>query len=103
MKAIIIIFLCAVVCVAISPVTALAENKNPVEYTGNVVTGTVKTVGEAAKGTGEVALSPIQALGNTMTGKGSPDKIVTEPVEKTGETVKDAAVNTGKTITGQKE
>ena len=60
------------------------------------VTGTVKTVGKAAKGTVDTAVSPIKALG-----EGRPDKAITDPVEKGAQTVGDAAVDTGKTVTMQ--
>ena len=78
-----------------------AANKTA-DYSGKVVTGTVNTVGEAVKGTGEVAVSPVAAIGNWFKGKDKAGKIVTDPVNKTGKTVKDAAVNTGKTAQGKK-
>jgi len=61
------------------------------------VTGAVKTVGKAAKGTVDTAVSPIKALG-----EGQPEKVVTDPIEKGGKTVGEAAVDTGKTATMQK-
>ena len=85
---------------------AAAASDNPARdvanYTGNVVTGSVETVGEAAKGTTETAASPIVAFWEWLTGKGEGRNIVTDPVNKGGETVYDASVNTGKTLTGQK-
>ena len=72
------------------------------KYTGNVVTGSVNTVGEAAKGTTETAVSPFKALWNWMTGKEKGDKVVIDPVNQGGKTVYDAAVNTGKTLEGKK-
>ena len=72
------------------------------EESGDIVTGTVKTVGKAVAGTAETVASPVVATGRAMTGEGSPDKVVTDPVKKGGETVYDATVDTGKTLTGQK-
>ena len=90
-----------------SAVVASAQSKDPVKegakYPGNVVTGSVNTVGEAAKGTTETAVSPIVAFWRSITGQGKPDKIVTDPIEKGGKTVYNAAVNTGETVTGQKK
>lgn len=68
----------------------------------NVVKGSVNTVGHAAEGTVKTVAAPVEALGDSMKGEDTPDKIVTSPVEKGGETVYDATVNTGKTVTGQK-
>jgi hypothetical protein len=76
--------------------------KDTARYGGGVVTGSVNTVGEAAYGTTKAAVSPFQSMWNWMTGKGKAEKIVTDPVEKSGRTVYDATVNTGKTVTGQK-
>ena len=61
------------------------------------ITGTVKTVGRAAQGTVETAVSPITALG-----RGEPEKMVTDPVEKGGGTIYKATENTGKALTSQK-
>ena len=58
--------------------------------------------GHAAEGTVKTVAAPVEALGDSMKGEDTPDKIVTSPVEKGGETVYDATVNTGKTVTGQK-
>ena len=62
-----------------------------------------KQVGEAAKDTTETAVSPLVAFWRFLTGKGKPRKIVTDPIEKSGETVYDTAVNTGKTVVGEKK
>lgn len=78
-----------VVMVLASASAFAAEMEDP-------VTGTVKTVGRAAQGTVETAVSPIQALG-----KGEPANVVADPVQKGGETVVKAAENTGKTVTCQ--
>ena len=91
----------AMVIVFVAPVVSAAD-KNPAEYPGNVVTGTVNTVGEAVKGTTETAVSPIVAFWRSLIGKGTPDKIVTDPINTGGTTVKNAAVNTGKTVVGDK-
>ncbi|MDP8298667.1 MAG: hypothetical protein P9L88_02005 [Candidatus Tantalella remota] len=91
----------ALVIAFVAP-AALAADKSPAEYTGNVVTSSVNTVGEAVKGTTETAVSPIVAFWRSLIGKGNPDKIVTDPVNTGGKTIKDATVNTGKTVAGQK-
>lgn len=105
-KVITILFVAAFVVAAVLPMAASAQDKDPVKdtarYTGNVVTGSVETVAEAAKGTTETAVSPIVAFWRSITGQGKPSKIVTDPVEKGGKTVYDATVNTGKTAVGQK-
>lgn len=80
-----------------------AAAKKTAKYSKNVVTGSVNTVGEAAYGTTKAAVSPFQALWNWMTGKGEGKKVITDPVNKTGTTVRDAAVNTGQTIAGKKK
>ena len=87
------LFLFAVV----APVIALAAE----DAAHKAVGGTMKTVGEAAKGTTETAVSPLVAFWRSIRGKGSPDKVVTEPIKKGGETVYEASKGTGKTITGQ--
>ena len=79
-----------------------AEKSDPVRYTGNVVTGSVKTVGEAAEGTTKAAISPFEALWNFLTGKGKAEKIVTDPVNKSGRTIYKAGQNTDKTVRGKK-
>lgn len=88
MKVIAIILACLMVLS--SQAVFAAQNEDP-------VTGTVKTVGRAAQGTVETAVSPITALG-----KGEPDKMITDPVEKGGKTVCNATENTGKALTSQK-
>jgi len=79
--------------------TAFAVVKDSSDPVGKVGGDAIKTVGEAAKGSSETAVSPVVAFWRWMTGKGKPEKVVTEPVEKTGKTVYDAGVNTGKTVT----
>jgi len=78
------------------------DAKSAAKYTGGVVTGSVNTVGEAAYGTTETAVSPIKAFWRNLIGKGKPQEIVTDPVNTGGKTVYDATVNTGKTVTGEK-
>ncbi len=94
------------VFVAASPMV-LAATKDPVketaQYTGNVVTGSVNTVGEATKETTETAVSPLVAFWRAITGQGKAQNVVTDPLEKGGKTVYDATVNTGQTVTGQKK
>lgn len=75
--------------------------KDVAQYTGNVAVGSVKTVGTAAKETTETGVSPLVALWRSLTGKGKPEKVVTDPIEKGGKTVVNATVNTGKTVVGQ--
>ncbi|MDP8299304.1 MAG: hypothetical protein P9L88_05330 [Candidatus Tantalella remota] len=76
---------------ALSTVTCFAvEREDP-------ITGSVKTVGRAAKGTVETAVSPVVAIG-----RGEPEKVITDPLNKGGKTVYDATVDTGKTVTMQK-
>ncbi len=77
--------------------------KATAQYTGNVVTGSVNTVGEAVYGSTKTAVSPIKAFWRSLIGKGKPENIVTDPVNEGVKTVKDATVNTGKTVTGQKK
>ena len=105
-KCISILAIMVFVFVALSPAFAEETSTNPpkdvAQYSGNVVTGSVKTVGEAAKGTTETAVSPLVAFWRWMTGKGKGEKVVTDPVEKSGKTVYDATVNTGKTVVGEK-
>ncbi|MGD2279023.1 MAG: hypothetical protein PVH45_02865 [Candidatus Omnitrophota bacterium] len=90
----------AVVCVLAT--SGFAGDNDPVQYSGNVVTGSVKTVGEAAEGTTKTAVSPIQAFWNFLTGKGSGEKVVTDPVNESGRTINRAAENTGKTLRGKR-
>lgn len=78
---------------------AFAERKTVEDYG----TPAAKTVGEAAKGTAETAVSPVVAFWRWMTGKDKGEKVVTDPVNKTGETIYNAAVNAGETVTGQGE
>ena len=77
----------------ISPLAVIAEEG---ATSADPVTGAVKTVGKAVKGTVETAVSPIEAMS-----KGEGDKMITEPVKKGGETVVEATQDTGKTVTGQ--
>lgn len=105
-RVITIMFVMAFGLMAVSPVIASAADKpvkDVADYSGGVVTGSVNTVGEAAKGTTETAVSPIVALWRSLIGKGKPGKVVTDPVEKGGKTVYDATVNTGKTVAGEKK
>ena len=104
MKTITIVLAVLFMFAASAPVFA-AENvaKDAAEYTGNVVTGSVNTVGEAVDGTVKTGVSPFVAFWRSITGRGNPDKIVTEPLNQGGKTVYDATVNTGKTVVGQKK
>ena len=104
-KVISVLFVMVFVFTAISPIMAHASTdpaKDVATYTGNVVTGSAKTVGEATEGTAKTAASPFVSFWNFLTGKGKGEKVVTEPVDKAGKTTYDAAVNTGRTIVGDK-
>ena len=83
-RAVVLVLVIVLVCAYAMPAVAQEKAKDPVEYSGNVVTGTVNTVGKA-------------------TGKGKPENVVTDPVNEGGKTVYNASVNTGKTVTGQKQ
>jgi hypothetical protein len=69
-------------------------------YTGGVIGGTVNTVGGAVYGVTKTVISPIKAFWRSIIGKGKPQTIVTAPINEAGETIKDATVNTGKTVAG---
>ena len=101
-KTVVLVLVIAMVCVYAMPVIAEEKAKDLAEYSGNVVTGTANTVGKATEGTAKTAVSPIVAFWNAITGKGTPEKIITDPVNEGGKTVYDASINTGKTVTGQK-
>lgn len=60
------------------------------------ITGSVKTVAKAIQGTVAAGESSIEALA-----KGDPAKAVSDPVQKSGETVYDATENTGKALSCQ--
>ncbi|MGB2601261.1 MAG: hypothetical protein WBD00_06650 [Candidatus Omnitrophota bacterium] len=102
-RAVVLVLVIALVCAYAMPAVAQEKAKDPVEYSGNVVTGTVNTVGKATEGTAKTAVSPIVAFWNAITGKGKPENVVTDPVNEGGKTVYNASVNTGKTVTGQKQ
>ena len=104
MKKVISIVLVMVFVLSVATVAIAANEpvKDAANYSGNVVTGTVNTVGKAAYGTTETAVSPIVAFWRNLIGKGKPQDIVVDPINKGGETIKNATVNTGKTVTGQK-
>ena len=107
-----VICLLIVAAMVFSAMSAFAEGsfvkdakkagKATAKYTGNVVEGTANTVGYAAKNTTETAVSPLVAFWRSITGRGKPEKIVTDPVNKGGKTVYDTTVNTGNTVTGKK-
>ncbi len=100
---VIMVFVFTMTSVAIAAESNFKKaSKDAARYSGNVVTGSVNTVGEAVYGTTETAISPIKAFWRNLIGKGKPQEIVTSPINRGGETVRDAAVNTGKTVTGRK-
>lgn len=97
------VFAMAPLCLATEPSgPAMDAARKTTKYAGDVVTGSVKTVGEAAKGTTETAVSPLVSFWRNLRGKGRPTDVVTEPLRKGGETVRDAAVSTGQTVRGKK-
>ena len=61
------------------------------------ITGSVKAVAKAIQGTVAAGESSIEALA-----KGDPAKAVSDPVQKTGETVYEATENTGKALSCQR-
>jgi hypothetical protein len=79
-----------------------AEKSDPVKYTGNVVSGSVNTVGEAVEGTTKTAVSPFKAFWNFLTGKGKGENVVTDPVNEGGRTIYKAGKNTANTVGGRK-
>ena len=84
--------------------SAVAQTSTPEDDAAHrAVKGTFQTVGEAAKGTTETAVSPIVAFWRWMKGEGTPDKMVTDPVTQGGKTVYDASANTGRTVAGQNQ
>jgi hypothetical protein len=89
MKRIIAIMMVMVLVVGTSMAMA-AETEDP-------VTGAVKTVGKAAKGTVDTAVSPFKAMGDE-----NPSEVIVAPVKTGAKTVGEAAVDTGKTATMQK-
>ena len=101
-KLITLLVVMAFVVSACAPAFAGNQAKDVAKYSGNVVTGSVNTVGEATEATAKTVVSPLTALWRSMTGQGSADKIVTDPVNKGGKALNDAAVNTGKSLKGQK-
>ena len=105
--------LCVMVLILSMASVAMAEQRSLGEdskaackatgkYIGGVVTGSVNTIGEAINGTTKTAISPIKAFWRSLIGKGMPQTIVTAPISEGGTTIKNATVNTGKTVVGQK-
>ena len=66
-----------------------------INYPANVVNESANVVGTAAKGTAGAVVDTVKVTGETLTGdvKKAPE-IVTTPVERSTETVRDAAVGT---------
>jgi len=98
---VILMVLCAMVSVASAAEKSIGEvskkaAKATVNYPVNVVNKSVNVVGKAVYGTTETAVSSIKAFWRSIIGKGSPKEIVTAPINKGGETIKDAAVETVK-------
>jgi len=103
MKRFIVIMFVTVFVLGLAAPVAFSATDPDDDAAHRAVRGTVKTVGEAAKGTTETAVSPFVAFWRAITGQGKPEKVVTDPVEKGGKTIYDASEGTGKTITGQKQ
>ena len=98
-----VVFALAPICLANEPSgPAMDAARKTTKYTGDVVTGSVKTVGEVAKGTTETAVSPFVSFWRFLRGKGKSTDVVTEPLNKGGQTVHGAAVSTGQTLRGKK-
>ena len=106
-KVVAILVITAVICAFASPAFAaggrsLKEDaktagRAAVNYPANVANESVKTVGRAAYGTAETAVSPLKAFWRTLIGKGRPEDVVVSPVKRGGETIRDAAVDTAET------
>jgi hypothetical protein len=54
----------------------------------------VDVIGKAGVGTVETAVSPLVALWRAIIGKGKPEAIIVDPINKGGKTIKDATVGT---------
>ena len=93
MKVLVIVLTLAIVFAA--PMAAIAETTHE-SVSRDPVTGAVRTVGMAALGTVETAVAPVKAVS-----EGDGDQVLSAPLEKGGQTVNQAAQNTGKTLTGQ--
>jgi hypothetical protein len=101
-KVMAILILIAVVCVIASPAQATGGFKKGakdtgraiVNYPANVVKDSVDVVGKAGVGTVETAVSPLVALWRSIIGKGKPEAIIVDPINKGGKTIKDATVGT---------
>lgn len=105
-KIAIVMLVMAFVLSVVAPMAAMAQDQPQApkqDAAHRAVKGTFQTAGEAAKGTTETAVSPFVALWRSMTGKGKPEKIVTDPVEKGGKTVYDASKNTAETVSGKNQ
>ena len=100
---IIMAFVFTMTSVAMAGDRSLGEDaKKAGHYVGGVCTGSVNTVGEAAKEITQKAVSPFVAFWRSITGKGIPQEVVTDPINKGGKAVYDTTVNTGNVVTGKK-
>ena len=103
MKKLVAVLIVMVFALMIVAPMALAQEQQQQEarYTGRkILSGTAKTGCEATKGVVETGASPLVAFWKSITGQDTPEKIVTKPVERGGQTIYDASVGTGKTVTG---
>ena len=90
------------VCVCLTPNTAMASFKKAakdtgraaVNYPANVVNESAQAVGRAVKGTADMVYNTGKAAGSSFVGKGNPKNIVTEAADGTGKTLKNATVET---------
>lgn len=107
-KIISVLVVLAMAFVFVSDVMADSPRKSPADgvrkvgsYSRDVVRGSVNTLGTTAKDASETAASPIMAMGRLLRGKAKPQEVVTDPINISGRTIRDTAVNTGKTIQGR--
>jgi len=99
--AIILVAMVLVLAVCAPMVLAQEQQEQQPRYTGRkILSGAAKTGCEATKGVVETGASPLVAFWKSITGQDTPEKIITKPVERGGQTIYDASVNTGDTITG---
>ena len=102
MKKMVAVLAVMVLIVAVCSPAVIAQEQQEARYTGRkILSGTAKTGCEATKGVVETGASPLVAFWKSITGQDTPEKIITKPVERGGQTIYDASVGTGKTVTGE--
>lgn len=105
-KIAIVMLVMAFVLSVVAPMAAMAQDQPQApkqDAAHRAVKGTFQTVGEAAKGSTETAVSPLVAFWKAITGQDKAEKVVTDPVEKGGKTVYDASKNTAETVSGKNQ